>query len=214
MNLRTAVPGFLMAGILVAVSPAAGKPRFGVETGVNLSTLDYDQELPVPDWNNGWRPSFTAGGLVEFPFRERWSFVAGVRYLQQGNSVDFTVSTLFPPVEFQIVQSYVSFPLKLELRPLPSPKVFLSVGPELGVLIGGRMPRTLSEFTFYDNIRTQLAPTNLLIDLGMGVRLPVENHEATLEVRYAHGVTEAAKDEDWFSNWKTRGIETLVGMRW
>ena len=212
MNLRTAVPGFLMAGILVAASPAAGGPRWGVETGVNVSTLDYDEELPI--WINGWRPSFTAGGLVEFPFQERVSLVAGVRYLQQGNHVEF--DPIVATGEFQIIQSYVSFPLRLELRPLPSQKVFFSVGPELGVLIGGRAPLTLDGLptSSYPNIRTQLAPTNLLIDVGMGVRLPVENHEATLEVRYAHGVTEAAKDEDWFSNWKTRGIETLVGMRW
>lgn len=219
MNLRSrSLALWAVALLLHAAPPALARVRPGIELGMNVSTLDYYDELPW--WDNGWRPSFTGGVVVEFPFGDRVALTTGLRYVQQGNRVE--VNLMGPPAlvgEFRIVQNYLAVPAWFEFRPFPAPGFFLAVGPEVGFLLSGRAE---SEFTISgspqfretQDIESSLEDVNIAIDAGAGFSFPFAGHVGIIQARYSQGVTSAAKKDQWFSDWKNKGAEFLGGMRW
>src|SRR6185503_10314229 len=90
-------------------------------------------------WDRGWRNSFTGGASLELPIRGRFALVTGLRYLQQGNHVYFDTGPSGVIGEFQVVQNYLSIPVLMEFRPLPSRRFTFSVGPEVAFLLSGRL---------------------------------------------------------------------------
>jgi hypothetical protein len=124
-------------------APARAGARFGLEVGANVSSLRYTDAngiISAFGWDPGWRASFTGGASVEFPWRRTVSVMTGLRYVQQGDKVEFGTS---PPVssltgEFRISQNYLAVPLLLAFRPFPSPRCFLAAGPEGAVLLSGK----------------------------------------------------------------------------
>lgn len=221
MNLRSRrFALWAVAVLLHAAPPALARVRPGIELGMNVSTLDYYDELPW--WNNGWRPSFTGGVVVEFPFGDRVALTTGLRYVQQGNRVE--VNLTGPPSlvgEFRIMQNYLAVPAWFEFRPFPATGFFLAVGPEVGFLLSGRAE---SEYTVSGSPPTQFRETqdvgssledvNVAIDAGAGFSFPIAGHVGIIQARYSQGVTSAAKEDQWFSDWKNKGVEFMGGMRW
>ena len=65
-----------------------------------------------------------------------------------------------------------------------------------------------------EDIKDDLETTNISLDAAAGYEFPLEARTGTLGIRYSHGLTGVAKKDHWVSDWKTRGIEALVGMRW
>ena len=206
-----------VAVLLPTASPALARVRPGIELGMNVSTLDYYEELPW--WNNGWRPSFTGGVVVEFPFGDRVALTTGLRYAQQGNRVE--VNLTGPPAlvgEFRIMQNYLAVPVRFEVHPFPATGFFLAVGPEVGFLLSGR---AVSEYTSSgvpfketQDIGNILEEVNVAIDVGAGYSFPFVGHLGIVEARYSQGITSAAKKDRWFSDWKNKGVEFLAGIRW
>ena len=70
------------------------------------------------------------------------------------------------------------------------------------------------ERTSYDDIKGNLKSGNLSLDAETGFEFPMENHVGVLSLRYTHGLTGVAKNGAYVSDWKTRGVEWLIGMRW
>ena len=217
----------LCVTLLVATCPSSGlagvRPR--LEAGLNLSSLCYDEPLTdVPVWDPGWRTSFTGGAALEFPLRHRLALVTGLRYVQQGNRVEYDTGagSVRWVGEFRVVQNYLSLPVLLECRPLPSQRVFFSFGPEVALLLSGRLifeetrfiDGVSNEQTAYDDIKSSLESTNLSLDVGVGFEIPMASQAAVLGLRYSHGLTDVPKEEDWYVNWKTRSVEFLAGIRW
>ena len=78
--------------LLLAAAPAAwARVRPGVELGVNVSSLSYDNDnqFPFTDWDRHWLTSFTGGMTLEVPLRARFALVTGLRYVQEGNRATF-----------------------------------------------------------------------------------------------------------------------------
>ena len=213
---------------LATASSALARIRPGIEAGVNVSTLDYFHEDALRDlsifWDNGWRPSFTGGAVVEFPIGGRFACTTGLRYVQQGNKVEVAVTTL-PRVEgeFRIMQNYLAVPVLLEFHQLAASGFFLSVGPEVGFLLSGRVKSEQAVFglgvppTHIEesrDISNELEDVNVTIDGGAGVAFPLYSHVGIVQLRYSHGVTSPAKKDHWATDWSTQGIEFLAGMRW
>ncbi len=203
-------------------SPALARIRIGVEACVNVSTLDYFHEPQVSflTWNNGWRPSFTAGAVVDIPIHRRFALTTGLRYVQQGNTVEITV--VGPPAvgEFRVLANYLAVPVLLEFRPIATSGFFLSLGPEVGFLVSGRLQTELRAsgpgypFEGSQDIHDDLEDVNVTIDGAAGFAFPLGGHEGTVQLRYTHGTTSAAKKERWVSDWSTQGVEFLTGLRW
>ena len=211
----------LVLFLTTIAAPVHADVRPGVEAGMNFSSLSYDDDdqIPFPYWNRGWRTSFTGGASFEIPFTERFGLVTGLRYVQQGNRVEYDTGPSGFQVlgEFRVVQNYLAIPVLLGFRPLPSRRFQFTLGPELAFLLSARLivEQTLpAEVTEYQDIGGRMESTNLSLNAGAAYEFPMENHVGLVMLRYTHGLTGVAKEVYWVSNWKTRGVEGLVGMRW
>lgn len=210
-------------GSLVLGMPtrAGARVRAGVEIGLNYSTLHYDDlsGFPMSLWDPGWRPSFTAGATLQIPIRGQFGLVTGLRYVQQGNRVTYNDPGEVPPLrgEFRIYQDYVSVPALLTAHLSSAPRFFLSAGPEVAFLVAAHSvidqssPALPSKST---DFKDTMNSVNVTLDAATGYEFPVEQHVGTVSVRYAHGVTGVAKQGQWGTDWQTRGVEFLIGMRW
>ncbi len=211
----------VLAGLCLVLLATPGDARTafrpGVELGVNVSSLSYDDEraFPIPYWDHHWRPSLTGGVTLEIPFRERWSVATGLRYVQEGNRVTFDVGGTVG--EFRIAQHYVGLPVRAAWRPFPARNVVVAVGPEVAFLVSGRSvieysspPATSSS----SDITDALDRVHLALEAETGVEFPLQGRTGCVTLRYAHGLTADAKRNNWASDWKTRGIECLLGFEW
>jgi hypothetical protein len=202
-----------------------GKIRGGVVGGFNHSSLSYDEEMDI--WDTSSRSTFSLGAFLDIPVNEQVSFVPAMRYVRYGNSVDLdTGEHLFVRVtgDFEITQNYLSVPALFKFRPVNSAPVFVIFGPEIGVLIDASQKGTQRDTytakdsvvvsTFDDEICGNMDVLNLSLDVGAGIDFPIGGHTGSVQLRYALGVVGTAKEEEWFSDWKTRGLELLAGFAW
>jgi hypothetical protein len=68
--------------------------------------------------------------------------------------------------------------------------------------------------TRIDKIYGVLNTTNLTLEAGGGIDFPVMGQAGTVELRYSLGMVGVAKQEVWGNNWKTEGLDCLMGLRW
>ena len=210
-------------GILVVVGAygpwraTEAQVRQTVEAGVHYSTLDYDQAYSF--WDTGWRFSFTGGAAVEIPLGERWALAPGLRYVQKGNQVRYDLRPALPAAgEFRILQDYLAVAVRLRFRPLSSRRMAVCIGPEVAFLVSAHsvtvsaIPAQFVTETSYDDIRDDLKKVDFSVAAGAEVPFPVENHEVFVALRYSEGLVGVAPE--WASDWSTRGIESVVGLRW
>jgi len=207
--------------ILLAAPGAAGaRVRPGIEVGANVSSFRYDEDVfPMQYWGaRRWRPSFTGGMTLDVPIRGPWALSTGVRYVMEGNRVSFDTRPVGGPAgEFRLSGHYLSVPVRAAWRPSFAPVAFVGLGPEVAILLVGRS--TLENTTDpvlqrSETITRDFQRVMVALDAEAGVELPHGSRAWVVTIRYAHGLTGAAKKEQWASDWKTRGVEALLGMKW
>ena len=216
MRTACAMTGALIALAMVApIGPVAAAVRPVVEAGLHVSTLDYDHEPQY--WTNGWRPSFVSGAYVEIPLGGRLGLSPGLRYVQKGTRVDLNVSNV-PVGQFRVVQDYLALPVALEVWPMKTRQIAFWVGPEVAYLVSahlifegaaGVVPRSS-----YTDVRRLMDDFDFSVEIGAEYAFPLENHEGFFRVRYSEGLVGVAKASEWVSDWSTRGIQTVFGLRW
>jgi hypothetical protein len=214
---RRASPWFVL---LIVASPSSGLAdvRPGVEAGLNHSSIRFDDTsfFSSAGVRLGWRTSFTGGATLGIPLGGRFALATGLRYVEQGNRAKVRAGAVVS--ESRMALSYISVPMLLECRPLSSRRFSISLGPEIGLLVSARsIYKTTGPsgiMTGSNQIKDDLKSTNLSADVGMGFEFPMENRAGVVSLRFSHGLIGVAKKEEWVSDWKTRGVEWLVGMRW
>jgi len=72
----------LTLALFGATSPAFARLRPGIEAGLNVSSLHYDENFLYIPWDKKWRTSFMGGGTLEIMQRGRFVLVSGLRYVQ------------------------------------------------------------------------------------------------------------------------------------
>jgi hypothetical protein len=154
--------------------------------------------------------------------------VPGVRFLSIQNQVSFDTGP--DPVlgrttgEFQVTQDYVAFPALLEFRVPRSRGFFVIIGPELGVLTSAELEGT-SRFEdpsgVFSNVQTsksdisdRIESINVTLNMGVGVRAPVDSHIAIVQIQYDLGLVNTSKESRWVTDWKTQTWELIVGFGW
>ncbi len=217
----------LTAAVLLFVSLAAAQPteakvRTGVEVGLNYSTLVYERELP-PWENGGRRLSLTAGTFLDVPMGGWASLVPGLRYVQQGNRIEYDTGpgAVRQVGEFRVAQNYLSLPILVKLHVVRSRRFFVTLGPEVAYLVSAHLiveeeviAGTSVPRTEYDDILARMERMNLSLGGGVGLEFPMENHVGMVQLRYSEGLVGTAREIHWYSDWRTRGLEGLVGLRW
>jgi outer membrane protein with beta-barrel domain len=213
---------------LTTATPAVARIRLGAEAGVISSTFSYD-ETPWT-WEQGaqalgrqYRWSFTGGGLAEITLGERFAVTAGLRYVQQGTEFRYDLGAPSSSVEKTSVGelrlNYLSVPALIELHSRARHGLFVSLGPDVAFLLSASA--IYDEETTGGGVRTNyqdifgiLEGTNVSIDAGVGYEFPLENHSGVVQVRYSHGLSGVAARDHWISDWYTRAIECVAGLRW
>src|SRR5438046_8791585 len=87
-----------MFSILSISAPAYADVRAGVEVGINVSSLSYNNPdaFPIRYYDLKWRPSFTGGATLELPIRRRLGVLTALRYIQQGNRIKYDFGSFSP----------------------------------------------------------------------------------------------------------------------
>jgi outer membrane protein with beta-barrel domain len=205
----------LAIGLAIA-SPALARVRPGVDAGASISTFNYDETPWIWD-RQGWRSSFTGGGVAEIALGERFAVTTGLRYVQHGNTFEYHIGTQRMMGEFRL--NYLSVPALLELHSRARRGLFVALGPEIAFLLSASVindePTSGGGVrTNYQDIFGLLEGSNVSIDAGVGFEFPLENHSGLVQLRYSHGLSGVAEQYHWISDWYTRGIECVAGLRW
>ena len=203
--------------LLPFVAPARARAdvQFGVDVGPSIVWTAYDEKLPA--WDTGNRIDVSGGVTAKIGIDEFFSVVTGVRYSGLGTHVD--VQTIEGDGTVDIHQSYLVVPAWFRYDFAGERALFLQIGVEGGYLLSGSSkteePLGGEVFTSDESITEDLERTNISLAGGVGVRQPIADGDRTLEftLRYARGLTGVAKEEQWFSDWKTREIHLSLGIR-
>ncbi len=216
------VPAALLLCLALGASAAHSRPTLhpGVEAGFLSSTLLYSDPMDV--WDTGWGNTFTGGATLDLAIARGFGIGAGVRYVCYSNHVTIDVASPFPySGEFRIRANYVAVPLLATFAPRPHGGPRVGLGTEIAFLTSARsairedpLPGPFGDFFRYDDIRSTLQPVDLSLVGTLGWAVPLEHHAAIARVRFTRGVTNAARDEDWVTNWKTTGLDGTVGVTW
>ena len=114
-------------------TPMAVKTRFGVKGGVNLATLEIDDQS-TPNMNTNMKTSFHGGFFVNVPISSSFRFQPELLYSGQGTKADprsSTESNLAGINEYDF--SYASVPLMLQW--MSKGGFYAELGPQFSYLV-------------------------------------------------------------------------------
>lgn len=207
------VPAIAVVHLLLA--PAArAEVRFGIDAGPSIVWTGYDEKLP--SWDTGNRIDVSGGVTAKIGIDESFSVVTGLRYSGLGTHIDVTSIEGDVEGDVDLHQHYLVVPAWFRYDLARERGLFLQIGVEGGYLLSGSESTEIPPFEeTSESITDQLERTNFSLAGGIGVRQPFADGERELEftLRYARGLTGVAKEEDWFSDWKTREIHLSLGVR-
>src|SRR5215217_6130479 len=70
--------------------PMEVKPRFGIKGGVNLASLEIDDDTPATNFNTNSKTSFHVGVYANIPISEMFRFQPEILYMGAGSKVTGT----------------------------------------------------------------------------------------------------------------------------
>ncbi len=200
----------------LCANAALAKGKLGFDIGLNASSLHYEHPdvVPIRDWDRHWRPLPVLGLTYEVPGNGPLGLVTGLHYIQHGNRVRLPSAYLIREIRF--LHHYVAVPVLLSWRPSPSRLFHVAAGTEVGVSLGAEV---VTEFIGQGRRETQqvgdeMDPFDFSLDVQAGLELPLGGQLAAVTLRYSHGLNGVAKKESWASDWSTRGLQGLIGLRW
>jgi hypothetical protein len=215
---------WVVLGLAVTVPARAGLVvRPGLELGARMTTLEYDEEHPFANWEVGWRGSGSIGLMLDASRGGRWGVLTGVRLQQDGDRVEYDTGpgAIRASGEFQVVASTLVVPVQVRFAPDPRRGPRFVLGPEIAVPVAARLiddqiqqGTWIDHVSAHDEIIGQLRRVTLAAGLSAGWAFPVENHTALVELRGSLGLTGAADEDDWITDWTNRGVGIAVGLLW
>jgi len=217
---RPFVIAFVLCAALGSAATAAPRVRMGVGGGLHLARLTDQSDFLNPKY----RPAWSAGLALDAPLGSRLSLGSGVRYVEYGERIVFTLSDGSGGVIGRFynhdVYRYVAVPLRLRYHPKGRSGLFVAAGPEVSYLTA-----VWSELRFERPVAlifeqgpssserlAWLRRWNFALAGGIGWELPVAGHAVTAGVQYTHGLTDLTRSPELER--QTRAIETLFAIYW
>ncbi len=199
---------------------ASAAPRFGVEAGGSRIWVGYEDEFVGS--NPGATVGFNAAATVQFDLRGRWGIDTGLRYSQLGDEIryDNVRSASDPageamPATTTTVYQYLGVPVVFRWSMPGDTAPFLFGGTEAAYLL-----KYTTEFEFDDGTGTtgereftdSMNRFNMTAIVGAGVAIGMGDHKLDVSIRYAHGLIDTVKIDQWFSR-ETREFAATLGFR-
>lgn len=109
-------------------------PRFGLRAGVNLATIEIDDDSQSNPINTNNKTSFHAGAFVNIPIGGIFRIQPEVNYSGQGSKV--SASILGTEVRDEWDFHYINVPVMLQLQSRGG--LFVETGPQVGFLLSAK----------------------------------------------------------------------------
>jgi hypothetical protein len=126
-------------------TPMETKARFGIKGGVNLASLEIDDDTPATNFNTNSKTSFHVGVYANLPLSEMFRLQPEILYMGAGSKVKGTPlsgnqgSTSTYEADFD----YIAIPVKLQLATKSG--FFVEAGPQFAFLTTARQDNANGE---------------------------------------------------------------------
>ncbi|MBD0331114.1 MAG: PorT family protein [Chitinophagaceae bacterium] len=177
----------------------AVQPRFGLRAGVNLATLEIDDDSQS-NINTNNKTTFHGGVFVNIPVGGMFRFQPELSYSRQGSKVDYPdVPTGTVNTEWDF--DYINLPLMLQWQSTGG--FFVELGPQIGFLLkaedeesGEDIKDDLKKIDFGAN-----AGIGYLSRIGLGIN-----------ARYDYGFSNIFDDDNTSGDFKLRNRVIQLGL--
>jgi|SRR6187551_1448325 len=197
---------FRVGAILAAVAMfVAASPTYaqgvivGAKVGVNFASASVSDEEEEEFSTN--KTGFVAGGFIDVPVAQQFSFAPEVLFSQKGNRLEDGDN--FISVNLTQVQVPVLFKANFSggsVRP------FVVAGPAFGFTASAKTKFDFDGDAGEEDVKDTVEPVEFSLVFGGGVKFG----QASLEVRYDLGLNDLSKDDD--DEVKTRTWSILFGF--
>ena len=171
----------LMGGLAASAQDQDHKPmrtemstatRFGLKGGVNLATLEIDDDASS-GLNTNMKTSFNLGAFVNIPITDRFRIQPEVMYSGQG-----TKGSIDSDESFEYDFHYINIPIMAQLQTAGG--FFLETGPQVGFMISSKLDVEGQDVDIEESVKKT--------DFGWGAGIGYLSRIGLgLGARYVHG---------------------------
>lgn len=209
------VSGICLLAVLISIRPAwaADPPKFGVEGGVNLTTLSLSGN-DVAGFEAGMKAGLAVGAAVSLPLTPMFSIQPEVLYSQKHSKLNGSGSSNGFTSTFALDEIEIAGLAKFDLSPMKMPDFYVVAGPALGFITSAKQkdqvfPGVASIPDTDLKATDKVQSTDFSIIGGAGVA----KGKWAIEARYEVAISNIAKNTGTGdSNAKPRTITAL--FRW
>jgi len=161
------------------------KPRFGLKAGVNLATLEIDDDNNSSGaMNTNMKTSFNGGVFANIPMGGMFRFQPEIVYSGQGTKGSQGSNN------FEYDFHYVNVPLMVQLQTTGG--FFVEAGPQFGFLVKAKLDNeTGNDVDLKDN--NSVKRTDIAAGVGLGY---ISRVGLGVTAKYVHGFSNVWNNED------------------
>lgn len=173
-----------LLGYLSASAQEKNSFEFGAHVGYNAATVSTSTQT-----NSNYRSGFNVAAFGDYFFSNRWSIKARVSYDQKGWAKGYLTNyDTGQSFETDYHLNYLTIPLLASWHFGSKRNWYLNFGPYAGLLLNAKENR------FNTDIKSITHNTDLGLDLGIGVKIPVASRvKVLLEFDGQAGFTDVFK---------------------
>ena len=204
------VSGFILSALLLSSSPAFAQVSAGVQGGVNIANVSFDDgsdEDFSPNFKSKTRAVF--GGFVARDFNAKAGLQIDFLYSQKGTKANFTdgIDTL----EQDITADYIEIPVLVRANiPGGSVKGRVFGGPSFAFKVSDDSTTKFNGVEVPDEEGDAEFNTS---DVGIVIGGAVQFGKVFVDARYTWGLTNVIKDPDGNESAKNRVFGIMVGFQ-
>ena len=170
---------------------ATAAPRFGLKGGVNLATLEMDDDVANTNYNTNLKTSFNVGAFVNLPVGTgMFRLQPEVVYSGQGSKVSGTpvIGSRTSTDDYEVDIHYINVPIMAQIQTTGG--FFVEAGPQFGVMISAKQDnQTGDDPEIQDYVKK--------LDIGLGAGLGYLSRIGLgVGARYVHGFSNVWNRED------------------
>lgn len=193
MKTKLSFLSLLLCSMIASAQPETqlgNTVSFGVKGGLNFANIGGDAS------GVEYKPDFHVGLFLIDKKSETFAIMPEIVFSRQGAQASASN-------KIKINYSYINIPLMLSY--FPTEQVFLQAGPQLGILVEGK----ITDGTDTQNIKDQLNN----IDFGLGFGIGGNFERSIISARYNLGIANTAKDSQDGGKYPNQVFQLSIGFK-
>jgi hypothetical protein len=175
-----------------ARTPMAVKTFWGVKGGVNLASLELDDDNTTTNFSTNSKTSFHVGVFANIPLGASWRLQPELLYIGQGSKVEGTplVGSMTSTDRYELDFDYIALPVMVQYKTMGG--FFVEAGPQFAYLTTARQDnQTGTDPDIKDLGLVKKIDVALLGGIGYTSRIGLGAHAT-----YIHGLTNVYNTDD------------------